>query len=118
MSQDLSGADGAAPPRRRVRGERLREPLTPREREVLGLVCDGYSNFEIARRTGTCVPTVKYHVVNIFGKLGVRRRTQAVAVAVYLGLARPQWLSGGALPFGGHARIGRSVAPLAEAGIS
>ena len=97
--------------------ERLREPLTARELEVLALVCDGYSNFEIAQRIGVTPTTVKYHLLNIFGKLGVRRRTQAVAVAVHLRLARPAWLmSSGVLPFGGHARTIRVVNQEACAG--
>ena len=85
--------------------EQLREPLTARELEVLALVCDGYSNGEISQRIRVTPPTVKYHLLNIFGKLGVRRRTQAVAAAIHLRLAQPSWLNaGGALPFGGHAR--------------
>ena len=85
--------------------ERLREPLTARELQVLALVCDGYSNGEISQRIGVTPTTVKYHLLNIYGKLGVRRRTQAVAVAVHLRLTQPTWLlSGGVLPFGGHAR--------------
>lgn len=97
--------------------ERLREPLTARELEVLALVCDGYSNGEISQRIGVTPTTVKYHLLNVSGKLGVRRRTQAVAVAVHLRLTRPAWLtSGGVLPFGGHARTGCAVNQEACAG--
>lgn len=87
--------------------ERLIEPLTRRELQILGLVCDGYSNQEISDRTDISVPTVKYHLLNIFGKLGVRRRTQAVAVAVHLRLVRPGWLLGAGVELGGHVRTGR-----------
>lgn len=70
----------------------LIEQLTPRELEILGLVCDGHSNDEISILLDIRLPTVKYHVNNVFGKLSVRRRTQAVAVAVYLQLVKPSWL--------------------------
>lgn len=71
---------------------RLIEPLTLRELQILGLVCDGYSNQEISSLVHIRLQTVKYHVMNIFGKLGVRRRTQVVAVAVHLRLVNPRWL--------------------------
>jgi LuxR family maltose regulon positive regulatory protein len=57
----------------------LVEPLSPREREVLTLIAAGASNPEIARDLTISVNTVKRHVTNIFGKLGVTSRTQAVA---------------------------------------
>lgn len=79
---------------------RLIEPLTARELEILTLVCDGYSNQEISTRLSICLPTVKYHVTNIFGKLAVRRRTQAVALAVHLQLVRPDWMQ---MPVSGDA---------------
>lgn len=72
--------------------ERLIEPLTPRELQILGLVCDGHSNQEISALVQIRLQTVKYHVMNVFGKLCVRRRTQAVAVAVHLQLVKPGWL--------------------------
>lgn len=75
----------------------LVEPLTAREMEVLALICDGRSNHDVAKRLGIEIPTVKYHVYQIFGKLGVARRTQAVAVAVFLGMVRPVWLPPGAV---------------------
>ena len=71
---------------------RLIEPLTARELEILALVCDGASNQEICTRLGIGLPTVKFHVTNVFAKLGVRRRTQAVALAVHLQLVRPDWI--------------------------
>lgn len=75
-------------------GQRLVEPLTVRELEILDLICDGYTNREVARRKGITSSTVKFHISQIFGKLGVGRRTQAVAVAVHLELVRPDWLPG------------------------
>jgi LuxR family maltose regulon positive regulatory protein len=65
---------------------RLVEPLTDREREVLALIAAGESNREIADRLVVSVGTVKKHGNNIFGNLGVGRRTQAIARARALGL--------------------------------
>jgi LuxR family maltose regulon positive regulatory protein len=64
----------------------LVEPLSERELEVLGLVALGLSNREIAGRLFITVGTVKTHVHNIHGKLGVQRRTEAAARARELGL--------------------------------
>lgn len=74
---ELTGTDD-------VQSGRLIEPLTARELQILGLVCEGYSNQEISTLVRICLQIVKYHVTNIFGKLCVRRRTQAVAIAVHL----------------------------------
>lgn len=51
--------------------------LTDRELKVLRLVAQGLSNKEIARTLSIRLPTVKNHLQNIFGKLGVRRRSEA-----------------------------------------
>ncbi|MEO8289092.1 MAG: response regulator transcription factor [Chloroflexota bacterium] len=59
----------------------LVEPLTRREQEVLQLLMSGASNDEIAARLVISLATVKKHVSNILGKLGVESRTQAVARA-------------------------------------
>jgi LuxR family transcriptional regulator, maltose regulon positive regulatory protein len=56
----------------------LIEPLTEREREVLRLLVEGASNREIAHRLVLSVNTVKKHVLNLYGKLGVQSRTQAI----------------------------------------
>ncbi len=64
----------------------LVEPLTPRELEVLRLIAYGLKNQEIADRLVISVATVKRHITNIYGKLGVGRRVQAVARAQELGL--------------------------------
>jgi LuxR family transcriptional regulator, maltose regulon positive regulatory protein len=66
----------------------LVEPLTQREQEILGLLCQGLSNREIARRTFLSLGTVKTHVHNLFSKLGVRDRPQAIAKAHELGLVK------------------------------
>jgi LuxR family maltose regulon positive regulatory protein len=65
----------------------LAEPLTARELEVLGLVCQGCSNKEIAGRLYISIGAVKKHTGNIYGKLGVSSRTQAVGRARQLGLS-------------------------------
>ena len=64
----------------------LIEPLTEREIEVLSCVALGRSNKEVAQELTLAVNTVKKHLRNIYGKLGVRSRTSAVAQARSLGL--------------------------------
>ncbi len=72
----------AAPPV----GHGLIEPLSPRELEVLCLIAEGCSNKEIAERLVITVSAVKKHTANIYGKLSVSSRTQALARARQLGL--------------------------------
>ncbi|MBN1430311.1 MAG: tetratricopeptide repeat protein [Anaerolineae bacterium] len=64
----------------------LIEPLSEREMEVLHLVAEGLSNNEISHRLYLALPTIKWHTGNIYGKLGVKSRMQAVARARELGL--------------------------------
>ena len=64
----------------------LIDPLSPRELEVLQLMAQGRSNQEISERLFLALSTVKGHNRNIFGKLQVQRRTEAVARARELGL--------------------------------
>ncbi len=64
----------------------LVEPLSEQELRVLQLVASGMSNRETAQELYVTVGTVKKHLNNIFGKLGVKSRTQAVARARELNL--------------------------------
>ncbi len=64
----------------------LVEPLSERELEVLRLVTAGLSNREIAKELVISPGTVKTHVHNVCGKLGVRNRTEAATRAMELNL--------------------------------
>lgn len=66
--------------------EELAEPLTTREREVLGLLGRGLSNKMIARELRISEHTVKFHVSSIYAKLGAASRTEAVGLGARLGL--------------------------------
>jgi LuxR family maltose regulon positive regulatory protein len=64
----------------------LIDPLSPREREVLALIAEGLTNRAIAERLYISFNTVIWHVRNLYRKLGVNNRTQAVARGRDLGL--------------------------------
>ncbi len=81
----LAGAAGAAAAQARPEPA-LPEPLTTREQEVLAALAKGLSNREIAALLVITEGTVKTHVSNLFSKLAVRDRTQAVLKAQELGL--------------------------------
>ena len=67
----------------------VRERLSPREREVLGLVAQGRSNREIADALIVTEHTAKYHVAQLLNKLGAGSRAEAVTRAVSAGLLAP-----------------------------
>jgi DNA-binding NarL/FixJ family response regulator len=71
---------------REVRAPESPEPLSERETDVLKLLAKGHSNKEIAMSLTLSEKTVKTHVSNILGKLGVPSRTQAALFAVRTGL--------------------------------
>ncbi len=56
--------------------------LTVRERELLAALANGWSNLQIAARTGISENTVKYHLKNLYDKLNVKNRAMAVAIFV------------------------------------
>ncbi len=60
--------------------------LTTRERELLAALANGWTNLQIAARTGITRNTVKYHLKNLYDKLGVSNR--AMAVALYMSAPR------------------------------
>jgi DNA-binding NarL/FixJ family response regulator len=68
-------ADGTA-------GRQADPGLTPRERDVLALICRGHANKRIALELGLSEKTVKAHVGHLLAKLGVSDRTQAALLAV------------------------------------
>jgi len=78
---------GPSPERRgEQRGEVLVEPLSERELEVLRLLAEGLRYAEIAERLVVSLNTVRFHVKEIYSKLGVNRQAQAVARARELGM--------------------------------
>jgi LuxR family maltose regulon positive regulatory protein len=60
------------------KNEKLIEPLSDRELEILQLIAQGYSNKGIAKELFITVGTTKWHIHNLYGKLGVNRRAQAI----------------------------------------
>ena len=64
---------------------RPRSRLTPREREVLGLIAGGRTDREIAQRLYLSPATVRTHTSNAMGKFGAHTRAQAVAIAIRRG---------------------------------
>ena len=64
----------------------LKRPLSEREMEVLNLIAAGRTNRDIADELVIALSTVKSHTHSIYGKLGVKNRTQAIALARELGL--------------------------------
>jgi DNA-binding NarL/FixJ family response regulator len=73
-------------PEPRKPSEPLREPLTPREAEVLQLLASGQTNQKIAQSLMISKGTAKVHVERIIRKLGASDRTQAAVRAIKLGL--------------------------------
>jgi NarL family two-component system response regulator LiaR len=66
--------------------ETLLEPLTSRERQILELMVAGLNNHAIAEKLNISKFTVKNHISNILGKLGVKNRLEAVRIAIEKGL--------------------------------
>lgn len=80
---------GASPPPSLRRPSRAGpSALSPRELEILDYLVDGWSNAEIASALRIGVRTVRFHLGNIYGRLGVSRRGEAAREALRLGLVR------------------------------
>jgi DNA-binding NarL/FixJ family response regulator len=87
-----TSAEGARSPAARAAEPAGEAGLTNREREILSLVADGRSNGEIARELFLSEQTIKYHLTNVYRKLGVDGRTGAVRF----------WFEHGALDAAAH----------------
>jgi DNA-binding NarL/FixJ family response regulator len=83
--------------RRRVQAQRQAErsrrlsSLTPRERQVLGLMAEGMDNRDVAQRLGVSYTTVRSHVRHLLTKLGARSKLEAVVRAADWGLPDEPW---------------------------
>lgn len=84
MKQDVSVAQKVR--RSSLSNQALLDPLTKREFEILLILTQRLSNSEIARRLFISSETVKKHLYNIYQKLGVKNRQQAIAKAKSLGI--------------------------------
>jgi DNA-binding NarL/FixJ family response regulator len=82
IAQRLMAFAGGRPAAPKSGLDNLIEPLTSRELEVLRLLAGAASNREIAERLNISPRTVETHLANIYGKLGVRGRTEAMLWAI------------------------------------
>jgi DNA-binding NarL/FixJ family response regulator len=80
--------DPAVVPAAPLKGDR-QHGLSPRELEVLQLICQGHSNRTIAQRLDLSVNTVSVHRANIMSRLGVHKTAELVAYALRQGLVGP-----------------------------
>lgn len=83
MRQFATAAETASAPSTRARE---RSPLSTREREIVGLVAQGFKNKEMAEKMFISEQTVKNHLHNIFDKLGVSDRLELALYAIHKGL--------------------------------
>ncbi|HXM54299.1 MAG TPA: response regulator transcription factor [Candidatus Dormibacteraeota bacterium] len=88
VTRRVIGEFAGRPARRRMPAPGL-DPLTEREREVVGLVAEGLTNDEIAERLVVSPATVRTHVGRAMSKLDARDRAQLVVLAFQTGLAVP-----------------------------
>jgi len=81
-----TSASATPPMREAVAGSSF---LTPREQEVLALIARGFSYSEIARLQNSTIHTVRTHIKNMYAKLSVHSKTEAVFEATRMGLLPP-----------------------------
>jgi predicted ATPase/DNA-binding CsgD family transcriptional regulator len=86
IAHDIARPGGRAEPTARRRGPRSNPELTDREREVLAAIASGQTNPQIATVLHLSPKTVMHHSTNVYRKLGVRGRAEAVALAYRTGL--------------------------------
>lgn len=72
----------------------IRRSITPRERQVLELMCEGLGNGEIAGACGISATTLKQHQLSLYRKVGTGNRSQLIVQALRLRLVVPSWLAG------------------------
>jgi DNA-binding NarL/FixJ family response regulator len=85
-SEPLVAAELTAYVRRSRDGEALDQTITRRQREILALLADGFTIAQIGRKLSISSRTVETHVANIYRKLSVRSRLQAIRRAAALGI--------------------------------
>jgi DNA-binding NarL/FixJ family response regulator len=99
-----------APADNEIRAAAERSPLTPRELEILRAVAEGHTNARIGRQLWVTEQTVKFHLSNIYRKLGVSNRTEASRYALLNGLVTvPRRLPGGAAAPDAQPKLARQA---------
>ena len=88
QEQPSTQTDSAPVANRKARAMLSGKPLTPKEREILHWAVEGKTVGEISRIRSISQATVKFHLRNIYGKLQVTNRVQAVNEAVKQGLCK------------------------------
>ena len=88
QEQPSTQTDSAPVANRKARAMLSGKPLTPKEREILHWAVEGKMVWEISRIRSISQATVKFHLRNIYGKLQVTNRVQAVNEAVKQGLCK------------------------------
>ena len=64
--------------------------ITPKQKEVLFYLAQGYQNKEIAYKMGLSVSTIKLHLTGLYLRLNVKNRIEALIIAQQLGLLHPE----------------------------
>ncbi|MDE1913069.1 MAG: helix-turn-helix transcriptional regulator [Pseudomonas sp.] len=88
QEQPSTQTDSSPVANRKARAMLSGKPLTPKEREILHWAVEGKTVWEISRIRSISQATVKFHLRNIYGKLQVTNRVQAVNEAVKQGLCK------------------------------